>query len=363
MNRSTKILAAASILLTCAVVIGVLFRHVSADEETPNGSGQQGRGDPAVKTITLVTQPFGREQVYNGSFRAREHVVLRSEISGRVSAIQFDDGDTVQKGDLLIEIDERELRAEREARAEELKLAELNADRLEALYRSNAITQRERDEAVSRRNVLAAEVRNIDVRLDRTRILAPFSGVLGFREVSLGALLQPDTEITTLQAVDPILVDFSIPERFRPDFSRGMPVNIRVSGFDQTFEGQVSVSNPQVDPMTRTVTIRAQVDNPDHLLLPGSFARVTVEQVNEEAILVPAVAVIRGLADVSVFVVDDGEVKRQVVRVGNRTDDSVEILEGLSAGAEVIVSGTQAVREGGGVNIVETSEQQPRRSE
>ncbi len=364
MKSNSKLLTFSSIIITCIVLGIVAFKHgYGSGNGEEEAAPRAARSDPAVETLKLIEQPFGREQVYNGTLRAREHITIRTEVSGRVAAIHFEDGAEVEKGTLLLEIDDRELRSDRDARAEELELAKLNADRLEALFLTNAITQRERDEAVSRRNVLAAQVENISVRLEKTKIYAPFSGVLGFREVSLGALLQSDSPITDLRAVNPILVDFAVPERSRTHFRKGMPVTIRVSGFDEAFEGEVTVTDPSVDPMTRTITIRARVENPDRTLLPGSFGRVSVREVNENAILVPAVSVVRGLAEVSVYVVEDNTAKRRTVRVGHRGSEFVEVLEGLSAGDELIVRGTQSVRQGSGVNIVESAEQEPRDAE
>ena len=334
------------------------MRSASASEPDAQASapGAAMSGIP-VRVLELTPQSFAREHRFNGTLEARESVVIRSELAGRVSAIHFEDGDTVKRGDILLELDDREWAAQLEAAREEQELARLNSARLELLFGNNVVTERERDEAVSRQRVLAATVEQLETRLERATIIAPFDGVLGFREVSPGALLESSSRITSLTTVDPLLVDFMVPEALRRSIVKGAEIVVKIAGESTPKTATIEIWESSIDPTTRTLRVRARMQNPDGTLLPGAFARVTLRSINDEAIVIPAEALIRGLADVAVFVVEDGKAQRRVVRVGNRDGENVEILEGLQSGERLIFRGMQRARSDGPVEIVEERKQ------
>jgi membrane fusion protein (multidrug efflux system) len=326
----------------------------TGDQASPSAAATAGI---PVRVLELTAQSFAREHRFNGTLEARENVVIRSELAGRVAAIHFEDGDTVTRGDVLLELDDREWAAQLQAAREEQELARLNAVRLELLFGNNVVTERERDEAVSRQLVLAAEVEQLETRLERATIVAPFDGVLGFREVSPGALLEPSSRITSLTTVDPLLVDFMVPEALRRSIVRGAEIAVNIAGEESAKTATIQMWESSIDPTTRTLRVRARLENPDGRLLPGAFARVTLRSINDEAVVIPAEALIRGLADVSVFVVEDGKAQRRVVRVGSRDGENVEILEGLQSGDRLIFRGMQRARSDGPVEIIEERKQ------
>jgi membrane fusion protein (multidrug efflux system) len=257
----------------------------------------------------------------------------------------------------LLELDDREWTAQLKSAREELELARLNAVRLELLFGNNVVTERERDEAVSRQLVLAAEVEQLEIRLERASIVAPFDGVLGFREVSHGALLEPSSRITSLTTVDPLLVDFMVPEALRRSIVKGAEITVNIAGEETPRTATIQTWESSIDPATRTLRVRARLDNADGTLLPGAFARVTLRSINKDAVVIPSEALIRGLADVSVFVVEDAKAQRRVVRVGSRDGENVEIMEGLQSGDRLIFRGMQRARSDGPVEIIEESKQ------
>jgi membrane fusion protein (multidrug efflux system) len=289
---------------------------------------------------------FESTLTFNGSLLAYDSIDVRTELSGRVRAIHFTDGQEVKAGDLIIEIDTEELEAQLLSAREQLELAILNAQRLESLQATNSVPVRERDEAVSRREVFRAEVTLLEARIRKGRITAPFDGVLGLRRVSPGQFLEPSSIITTLQTVRRLRLDFSIPERYRGSVGAGMPVRFTVAGFADSFSGTVSAIDPRVDQNTRSVIVRADVDNDERKLLPGNYARVELVITRDKAIVVPAIAVVRSLNSVSVFLLRDGLAVRREIEIGERTPTEVEIKSGLQAGDVVITEGIQAVRDG-----------------
>lgn len=319
------------------------------------GEPQQGpvaaRRAPAVETLRLEAQPFETTITFNGTLLADKSIDIKSELRGKIERIAFTDGQQVDAGDLIVTIESGELGAELASVREQLTLAQLNAERLQSLFERGSVTASERDDAVSRREVLKAEERRLAVRLAKTRIEAPFGGTLGLRQISPGDLIEADTLITTLQTLRDLKVDFSVPERFRNEVEPGTRLSITVAGHDRPFDATVRAISPRVDINTRTLTVRADVSNPERRLLPGNYARVELVTRNDAALVVPSVAVLQSLEAVSVFTVENGVAVRREVQTGQRTGARVEILEGLSPGDEIITSGIQSVRDGQAVDV------------
>ena len=309
------------------------------------------RRAPAVETLRLEPEAFESTINFNGTLLADKSIDIKSEFTGKVETIAFTDGQQVDAGDLIVTIESGELGAELASVREQLALAETNAERLQSLFEGGSVTASERDDAVSQREVLRAEERRLAVRLAKTRIEAPFAGTLGLRQVSPGDLLESNTLITTLHTLTELKVDFNVPERFRTSVGPGTRLSLTVAGHGQPFDATVRAISPRVDVNTRTLTVRADVANPERRLLPGNYARVELVTRNDTALVVPSVAVLQSLEAVSVFTVENGVAIRRVVETGQRTGSRVEILNGLNPGDEVITSGIQSVRDGQDVDV------------
>jgi membrane fusion protein (multidrug efflux system) len=335
-----------------AIVLGLLA-YPKLEPMLGGGGDAPARASraPAVETMRLEPQPFESTITFNGTLLADKSIDIKSELRGKIERINFTDGQEVRAGDLIVTIESGELVAELASVREQLALAETNAERLQSLFERGSVTASERDDAVSRREVLRAEERRLAVRLAKTRIEAPFDGTLGLRQISPGDLIEADTLITTLQTLRDLKVDFSVPERFRNEVEPGTRLSLSVAGHDRPFDAAVRAISPRVDVNTRTLTVRADVANPDRRLLPGNYARVELVTRNPAALVVPSVAVLQSLEAVSVFTVEDGVAKRREVQTGVRTDARVEILRGLAPGDEVITSGIQGVRDGQSVDV------------
>lgn len=332
-----------------AAFAALLLPRLLPEEERQDAAAQ--RPVPSVRTQRLEPQPFESRLVFNGTLLAEHSIALRSELTGKVAAIHFSDGQKVSTGDLLLEIEDDELQAELRSVREQLAFASTNAGRLQNLFASGSVTANERDDAVSQRDVLRAELARLQARLDKSQVRAPFDGTLGLRQVSQGELIEANTPITTLQTLDRLQVDFSIPERYAGRIGPGTRLALAVSSQDRKFSAVVRAVDPQIDSETRTLIVRADVDNAGRVLMPGNYARVELVSRQENALVVPSIAVLQSLDTISVFTVEDGIAVRHEVETGHRDRQSVEILRGIEAGAEVITSGIQNVREGQPVKV------------
>lgn len=300
-----------------------------------------------VRIMTVKEQPMQETIMATGTLRADESVEVRAEISGKLMKIHFQEGSAVRAGELLVSINDAELRASLQRAVYRRELADLKTSRLSTLRNLGGVTQQDFDIAVSELNVLTAEVAVIEAQLAHTEIRAPFDGVVGLRSVSEGAFVTPATRIATFQRLDRLKVDFSVPERYAPAISLDNEVTITVAGSNQPLVGRIYAIEPLVDAATRTMQIRAICSNPSGRQFAGGFVSVKLNLASiPAAILVPSLAVAPGAADQSVFVVENGQARRRVVRTGTRSDSAVQIIEGLSPGDLVIVSGLQQIRPG-----------------
>ncbi len=288
----------------------------------------------------------------SGSLRANEWVEVTSEISGKVVDIRFDEGSRAGAGDLLVKIDDSELIAQLERAKFRARLAAEREAQQKRLFDEGIISQEEFDRQASERNVLDAEQRLIEAQLKKTEIRAPFAGTLGLRSVSLGAYLSPQTRITTLQDIQPIKLDFSLPEKYAGLVRVGQEVTFRLKGDETPRQARIFAIEPTVDLETRSLLLRAESPNPDGSLLPGAFADVEVAvRSADDALAVPSIAIVPELGGKKVFVVDGGIAQPRPVETGIRTSELVEITSGLAPGEKVITSGLLQIKPGARVEV------------
>ena len=313
-----------------------------------------------VDTVRTGRVVETREAV--GTVRAFESITVTAKVSGVVESITFEEGQKVKAGDVLVRFDAEERRADIEQAAAELRRAQAQRDetrtrldRAQALRRTGAGTEAQVDDLTAQIRTLesaiaSAEARRkgAEARLDDLVIRAPFAGRLGTRSVSLGAYVSPGTRITTLDDLSKVRLDFAVPENLLAKVQPGQIVRALSAAFGaRLFEGKVAVIDPRVDPVTRTIRLTADFANPDETLKPGMFLSVTVEvTAKDDAVVIPEEAIVgEGLRHL-VFVVKDNVIERRLVRIGQRQDARIEIIEGLSPGETVVVRGVQRVRPG-----------------
>ncbi len=298
-------------------------------------------------TAVATVRPLGMQIEAVGTARAKESVEVTSKATNTVVAVRFREGDLVREGQVLIELDSAEARAELEEAQAALADSENQYKRSQDLFAQQALSRSQLDTIEATLKANRARVSAARARLNDTVIRASFDGRTGFRRVSVGSLVNPGTVITTLDDTSIIHLDFTVPETYFYLLSRGLGVSARTAGLpDHEFEGTVSNIDSRVDPVTRSIVVRAEIPNEDGLLRPGMFMTVTLHGKPEPTLLVPEGAIVPEQGKTFVFVVKDGVVERREVRTGKRRPGEVEIVEGLREHEQVVIEGTQNVRDG-----------------
>lgn len=341
-------------LLFTIALIGLAIPKLLSQSSESGGEARQERS-VAVRSMRVEETVLAEKIILNGTLRGSESVSLRSEMVGRVEAIHFQEGRQVQKGELLVKINDDEIQAELASVEAELELAKLSFNRQKGLYDKGLVSTEIYDDAANRLKVLEAKKMLLVARLEKSEIKAPFDGHIGLRYISPGELIDPNVEIARLEKMHPLRVDFSIPETVLSRVEEGMSFEVTVVGVEEKFRGQIVAFNPGLDPVTRMITVRGEIPNEAGRLRPGNFARVEIElKKHENAVVIPSKALIRGLGTASVFLIKNGRATEVLVKTGIRQANEIQILEGLEPGDEVITEGVQSLREGMAVRIVES---------
>ncbi len=351
-----KTLITIGILAAVVFLIAVpklnLFGNRNKNPHAAATSGNSSSSPLPVNAVVLVPSKLDNRLVFTGSILANESLELRAEASGKISKIFFEEGRPVKKGQLLLEINDDELVAQLEKQKHNRKLNQDIEFRQRKLLEKDAISQEEYDNALNRLNTTIADIKLLEAQLAKTRIYAPFDGIIGFRFVSEGAYINSNTTVATLYNLNPAKIEFNLPGRYSTQIRAGKKIRFTVENDSKTFEGEVYAVEPQIDLNTRTLKVRALADNPDGVLLPGQFARVElILETIENALLVPTEAIVPDLQGHKVFVNHGGKAKEERVEIGIRTDREVEILSGLKAGDTVITTGILQLRQGSPVRV------------
>ncbi len=334
------------------VAIGLIMTMTATQAQAP--------GNPAPLEVVVADarmSEFVDRVEALGTTRANEAVDIASKVTGKIIEIGFDDGQRVKAGDILVRLDSSEEEADlaaAEALLEERNLAYRRSLQLE---RREFATTAQLDERRAALRQAEAEIKAIRARIEDRIIRAAFEGIVGLRNVSVGALVEPGDLITTLDDISVIKVDFTVPATYLASVVAGLPIITRTSAFDnRTFEGTISSVDSRVDPVTRSVIARAVVPNPDGALRPGLLMTVELLKEPRTAIVVPEGALVPRGRENLVFVIDTAAgnlVQARSVQVGARRPGEVEIRDGLSAGEMVITHGTIRVRPGQAVTVMD----------
>ena len=321
-------------------------------DEPKSGRAAGKRQLPIVKVITMEPASLTQTLQVTGSVLANEEVSLMSEISGRITALNFREGANVSKGALLVKINDADLRATFKKLRVQEALALKDERRSKTLLDQDLLSNEEYDAALNKLESLRADLEKLQSDLAKTEIRAPFSGTVGLRSVSNGSTVTPATLIARVQQMDPVKVEFTIPERHAGSVRVGSPITFNVAGLDREFTGRVYAMEPKIDAATRTLRLRALAANPGRVLVPGAFAKVRLELSRvENAISIPTSSIVPHIDGQKVFVLKGGKAISQNIMTGVRSDTSVQVLDGLQAGDTVITSGLLQLREGAMVQV------------
>jgi membrane fusion protein (multidrug efflux system) len=301
-----------------------------------------------VDVIKVARAPMPQTITAVGSLRSDESVMLRPEVAGRINAIQFREGQPVTKGTILVRLDPVVNQAEVQQARANLTLAKSKFNRAVDLAKQNFISGQARDEAENNLKVAEAAVSLAEAHLAKTEIRAPFSGVIGLRSVSVGDYVKEGADMVNIESIDPLKVDFRVPETFFRQVQTGQPLSIALESFPgKLYAGKVIAVNPLIDAAGRSVVIRAQVGNNESRLRPGMFARVRlVTKDAHDALVVPEQAIVPEGDEQYVFRVLDGKAVRTRVETGQRRDAKVEIVKGLGIDDVVVIAGQIKLRDG-----------------
>lgn len=352
MKRMVVQLVVAAVLLAGGLFVWQMLADGSNGAGAPAGGPGGDRAVPVEVADARMGEVVERVEAV-GTTRARESVDVVAEVSGRVAAIGFEEGERVSAGRTLIELDTAGERASlREAQAQREEVRK-QLDRARQLLRTNNVPQARVDELVSVLEAASARVAMIEVRLRDREIRAPFDGVVGLREVSVGAYVGPQQRITTLDDTSVVRLEFAVPERFLGRLATGLGVSGRSAAWPgEEFDGVLTHIDTRVDPATRSVRVQAELPNTDGRLRPGMFLGVDLIMERREAVLVPEEAIVSEGQRHSVFVIANGRAERRQVALGVRTRGEVELREGVHADEPVVVLGLQRVRDGASVRIL-----------
>ncbi len=321
------------------------------------------QGSTPVIAAPVQMQKFADSVEALGTTKANETVVITPDTTEKVTVIHFEDGQFAKQGDLLIALDKSEEEAALNAAQASLSEAQSSYNRAKGLQNSSALSKGTLQERLAALKQAQAAIEEIQARIGKRDIVAPFDGILGLREVSVGTLVQPGDMITTIDDLSRIKVDFDVPAIFLSSLKSGMDIVGRVEAFgDRDFKGRVQTINTQVNPVTRTVRVRAIMPNEDGVLKPGLLMNVTLLRNERQALVIPEESLIKRGADNFVYVVTRGEgktiAKEQKIKIGARQPGAIEVLSGLSQEDQVVVHGTVKMRDGAEIIVraVETGD-------
>lgn len=353
-----------SVSLLSLALLGALAACSGEDPGAAQAGGPPGAMALPVEAVTVKLEPLRAGLSTVGTLRADESVVIRPEVSGRLVQIHFKEGQRVKQGDALFTLDPAVARAalsEAQANLENARRANARATDLGS---RQLLSKSEVDTAKAQLGVTQARVESARAQLDKTTIVAPFDGVIGLREVSAGEVVSPGQALVNLVRLDPMEVDFSVPESDFGLVAVDQPVVVTVDAFPgQNFEGRVSAIEPVIDINSRSAKLRAAIGNPEYKLRPGLFARITlgVGDAGATAILIPEQALLQEGETRFVYVVRDGKAARANVTTGQRLPGRVAVVEGLKEGDQVITAGQgkPMMYEGAAVMVVPEDGAQP----
>jgi membrane fusion protein (multidrug efflux system) len=318
-----------------------------------------GAGAPVGVLVARVTKlPFAAEMEAIGTAHANEAVDITAKVSNRVTAIRFREGQQVKEGDVLVELDGEQARATLAQTEAALGDSRSQFNRSRELYQTKALSEAQLDQLQATLAGNEARVAGARSQLNDTIVRAPFAGRVGLRNVSLGGLVSPGAVITTLDDTSVIKLDFSVPEVFLATLAEGQEITARTAAYpDKEFKGRVSGIDSRLDPVSRSLVVRARIDNRDARLKPGMLMTARLVRSEAAALMIPEQAIVPEGERKFVYVVRGGKAARADVQTGRRRPGEVEILNGLAEGEQIVVEGQIKIREGTAVKAMAVAEQ------
>jgi len=343
------------IWISVVAVLAILFipkLNLTSEDADNNSKVNPISRQVSVDVWIVKPKPLQNKIFSNGTLISNEEVELRSEISGKVTNIMFNEGKRVRKGEVLVKINDSELQATLKKNKSRELLARDREYRYKQLLEKNLTSQQEYDLQLSELNSVLADVELTEAQIAKTEIIAPFHGVVGLRSVSVGSYISPLTPIASIQSINPMKVDFSVPQKYFGMVKEGKTIYVKLSATGKTYNGRIYAVEPKIDQNTRTVQARALIPNDKSELTPGAYVEIDIVLENlDQSILIPTEALVPDFEGEKVFIYKNGKAVPQLVSPGIRTEKEIQITSGLGIGDSLIVSGIIQLKPNGTVRI------------
>lgn len=345
------------VILIFAVLIAVKFLFFGKKEEKGAPTSKGGKPSGPIFVTYYVVKPlqFTNKVYSSGKIGALNEIEVKAEIAGKVTAIYFKEGEQVGKGAALVKINDADLQAQLLKNKSQIKLASEKTERLKKLLAVNGISKEEYEIQENEVNTLQADQSFILAQLAKTTITAPFNGVVGLKNISEGAYVSPAQIIASLVQVKPLFIEFSVPEKYSSTVKKGMEIEFSHENVQKSFKATIYAIEPKIDELTKTLRCRALYNGTEEFY-PGSFVKVYIDMVKQEnSLMIPTQCIIPILKGQKVLVARNGEADEVKVITGVRTDDKIQILEGLNDGDTILTTGLLSVKKGAKLKLMKAT--------
>ena len=341
------------VLIAIGLLIGLKFLFFPIEQNKTTGPLPDAKTPPTPVTVCIAGSSALEDKLLaTGTIIANEEAELKPEMNGRIVYLFLPEGQLVNQGKLLVKINDTDLKAQFERIKSQLRFAHTTEARLKRLLQMEGASQQEYDQAFSTLHTLKADSAYYLAQIAKTEIRAPFSGFIGIRNVSPGSYVTTTTTLANIQQINPVKIDFSIPEKYASLLNKGEFISFRSETVHDLLKAQIVVKDPKINANNRTVRFRAMCPNPKGNLLPGAFVHIELLLADKkESIYIPTEAIIPTLKGKKVFVVKNGLAEERIVSDGLRTTDKIQINLGLEQGDSVVVTGNMQLKTGAPVRV------------
>jgi membrane fusion protein (multidrug efflux system) len=334
----------------------ILFSSCKSKKDTLKQTGPVKQPPVSAEAIITKTQVLVNDFEVPGSLQASETTEIHPEVSGKLVILNLKEGSFVSKGALLAKLYDGDLQAQKRKLEVQLKIAEQTEKRQSELLKIQGISQQDYDLSLLQVHNLTADIDIINEAIRKTEIRAPFSGKLGFKNVSPGAYITPATVLSTISQVNLLKLQFTVPEKYGSEIKNGQSIDFTVDGSSKSYKANVSATEVYIEENTRTLSIRALVKSQDHFLIPGAFAKVKIELgKNDKAIMIPTVAVVPQGRKKQIYLYKNGKAVATEITTGIRDSTNIQVVSGLNLGDTVITTGLLFLKQGTDVKISKVS--------
>jgi membrane fusion protein (multidrug efflux system) len=335
------------ILALVLLIGGTIFYNkvLNPPVVAPKGAAGGPPKEMMVQAYLLAPQQLNNNIQASGTLLASEEISVQAEVSGKIVMLNLQEGSMVNKGTLLAKLFDADLQGQLKKLLLQKETAQKTEKRLAQLLTINGVGQQEYDNALTQLNNIVADIEILEAQISKTEIRAPFNGIVGLRHVSNGAYITPATVMASLQQIDPLKIDFTIPEKYSATVNKGDVIQFEADGFNEKFTGKVYAIEPKIEETTRTIRIRAQIQNSRAKLMPGTFVKVDLGlKKMDNALLIPSQCIIPEARNKKVIVVKNGVAQFQKVETGIRTENYIQIIDGLEIGDTIVATALMYIK-------------------